>query len=96
MAPGTHHLIAYIFSEGYDDPAPNPYEYRDMHIQYLNGDVLEMIENLTTLQEHTFVFGTQWPMWNYELPTGVALKVNSNYGLDISTAKFISKKRLSS
>ena len=39
MAPGTHHAIAYMFSEGYSDPAPPPYEIRDIHMDYLNGDV---------------------------------------------------------
>ena len=88
MAPGTHHAIAYMFSEGYSAPAPTPYEIRDIHIDYLNGDVMEMIENLITLQEHTFVFGTQMPFWNYTLPEGIALKVNSNYGLDINPHYF--------
>ena len=47
-----------------------------------------MIENIMTLQEHTFVFGTQMPFWNYTLPEGIALKVNSDYGLDINPHYF--------
>ena len=88
MAPGTHHLIAYMFSENYSDPAPTPYEIRDIHMDYLGNDVQEMIENIITLQEHTFVFGTQMPFWNYTLPEGIALKVNSDYGLDINPHYF--------
>ena len=88
MAPGTHHAIAYMFSENYSGPAPTPYEIRDIHIDYLNGDVMQMIENIMTLQEHTFVFGTQMPFWNYTLPAGIALKVSSDYGLDINPHYF--------
>jgi len=88
MAPGTHHAIAYVFSENYSGSAPTPYEIRDIHIDYLNGDVMQMIENIMTLQEHTFVFGTQMPFWNYTLPPGIALKVSSDYGLDINPHYF--------
>ena len=88
MAPGTHHAIAYMFSENYSDPAPTPYEIRDIHMDYLGNDVQEMIENIMTLQEHTFVFGTQMPFWNYTLPEGIALKVESDYGLDINPHYF--------
>ena len=88
MSPGTHHLIAYMFSDNYSNPAPNPYEIRDIHMDYLGNDVAQMIENVLTLQEHTFVFGTQMPFWNYTLPEGIALKVSSDYGLDINPHYF--------
>ena len=88
MAPGTHHFIAYQFPEDYSGPAPQPYELRDVHIAYLDNDVMSMIENLTTLQQHTFVFGTQWPFWDYSLPEGVALKFDSNYGFDLNPHYF--------
>ncbi len=88
MAPGTHHAIAYMFSDGYSGPAPTPYEIRDIHMDYLGNDVQQMIENIMTLQEHTFVFGTQMPFWNYTLPDGIALKVASDYGLDINPHYF--------
>ena len=57
-------------------------------MDYLGNDVMEMIENIMTLQEHTFVFGTQMPFWNYTLPEGIALKVDSDYGLDINPHYF--------
>ena len=88
MAQGTHHCIAYLFSEEYLGAAPTPYEIRDIHMDYLGNDVQQMIENIMTLQEHTFVFGTQMPFWNYTLPEGVALKIDSNYGLDINPHYF--------
>ena len=87
MSPGTHHLIAYMFSENYAGEPPTPYTYRDIHFPYV-GSMAEMITNVMTLQEHTFVFGTQWPLWNYTLPEGTALKVNSEYGLDINPHYF--------
>ena len=62
--------------------------YLDIHMDYLGNDVQQMIENIMTLQEHTFVFGTQMPFWNYTLPEGIALKVNSDYGLDINPHYF--------
>ena len=37
-----------------------------------------------TLQQHTFVTVTQWPSWSYSLPEGVALKIDSEFGLDFS------------
>ncbi|SVE27456.1 uncharacterized protein METZ01_LOCUS480310, partial [marine metagenome] len=35
-----------------------------------------------------FVFGTQWPAWDYAFPTGVALKVSSDFGLDLNPHYF--------
>ena len=48
----------------------------------------EAINNIMTLQEHIFVTGTQWPVWSYTLPEGVALEIDSEYGLDLNPHYF--------
>jgi len=88
MAPGSHHFIAYQFSENYVGPTPQLYEYRDIHEPYVNYGSAEWIQNVITLQEHIFVFGTQWPYWDYSLPEGVAFKFDSNYGFDLNPHYF--------
>jgi len=86
-APGTHHFIAYLFSDNYFGDEPEPYTYRDIHAPYV-GSFGEAINNIMTLQEHIFVTGTQWPVWSYSLPEGVALKIDSEYGLDLNPHYF--------
>ena len=93
MAPGSHHFIAYSFSENYsgspppqfggDGSPPPEYEYRDIHEPYETDD-WQLISNLIDLNEHVFIFGTQWSFWDYSFPEGVALKFNSNYGFDLN------------
>ena len=93
MSPGSHHFIAYMFPQNYGSP-PNAYEYRDIHYPYIdeilpNGSLnFEWLNNVQTLQGHTFVTGTQWPSWSYDLPPGIALEVNSNFGLDLNPHYF--------
>ena len=90
MSPGSHHFIAYKFSDNYSGQMPNNYEYRDIHEPYIeeffnNGNINpEWIQNISTLQEHTFIFGTQWPSWDYSFPEGVALKISTDFGLDLN------------
>ena len=89
-------FMCYMFSENNFGTEPNPYEIRDIHAPYIEegpfldtGEPnLEWINNIMTLQEHTFVTGTQWPFWDYTLPPGVALKVSSNFGLDLNPHYF--------
>ena len=93
MSPGTHHFIAYQFSENYFGNTPSMYEYRDIHEPYINqivngGPNPEWMQNVMTLQEHIFVFGTQWPYWDYSLPEGVAFKFESDYGFDLNPHYF--------
>lgn len=93
MAPGTHHFILYKFSDNYSGPMPNEYEYRDIHSpyidQFINGSPNpQWIQNVQTLQEHTFIFGTQWPAWDYTFPEGVALKVTTDFALDLNPHYF--------
>ena len=35
MAPGSHHFIAYKFSDDYNGPLPENYTYRDIHDPYI-------------------------------------------------------------
>ena len=90
MSPGSHHFIAYKFSDNYSGPLPETYEYRDIHEPYIWESPLnpEWIENIITLQEHTFIFGTQWPAWDYSFPEGVALKITTDVGLDLNPHYF--------
>ena len=90
MAPGSHHFIAYKFSDDYNDPLPENYTYRDIHNPYINDSPLnpEWVENIITLQEHIFIFGTQWPSWDYSFPEGVALKIATDFGLDLNPHYF--------
>tara|TARA_B100000902_G_C27316175_1_gene921455 strand:- start:2279 stop:4018 length:1740 start_codon:yes stop_codon:yes gene_type:complete len=90
MAPGSHHFIAYKFSDDYNGTLPEIYTYRDIHDPYIYESPLnpEWIENVMALQEHTFIFGTQWPVWDYSFPEGVALKITTDYGLDLNPHYF--------
>ena len=93
MAPGSHHFIAYQFSEDYSFPDPALYQLRDIHEPYIDQIISgnpnpEWMQNVMTLQQHIFVFGTQWPYWDYALPDGVALKFDSNYGFDLNPHYF--------
>ena len=88
MTPGSHHFIAYQFSDNYFGGTPNLYEYRDIHEPYIDYGSGNWIENVMTLQEHVFVFGTQWPYWDYSLPEGVAFKFDSEYGFDLNPHYF--------
>jgi hypothetical protein len=91
MAPGSHHFIAYSFSDNYSPPfgdnsPPNQYEYRDIHAPYAEN--WDLLYNLYDLNEHTFIFGTQWPFWDYSMPEGVALKFESDFGFDLNPHYF--------
>lgn len=81
MRPGSHHFIAYRFNPdtpGYLKPQPNV--IRDIRA----NDGRYIISNLMATPFHTFVVGTQWPILNYHLPQGVALKLPRNIGLDLN------------
>jgi len=90
VAPGTHHFIVYKFSDNYFGSMPNIYEYRDIHYPYIDETPLnpEWLQNIITLQEHIFIFGTQWPAWDYSFPEGVALKISTDFGLDLNPHYF--------
>ena len=93
MSPGSHHFIAYMFPDNYGTE-PTPYEYRDIHTPYIDqffssGEANPAwINNVQTLQGHTFITGTQWPSWSYALPPGIALEIDSDFGLDLNPHYF--------
>jgi len=87
MAPGSHHFIAYQFSQDWQWGEPEAYTYRDVHAPYEDIFFNQLIA-MQALNEHIFVFGTQWPMWSYSFPEGVALRVASEYGLDLNPHYF--------
>jgi len=86
MAPGSHHFIAYQFSDNWSAYVPDEYTYRDIHAPY--AAPFDTFLNIAALSEHVFVFGTQWPAWDYAFPIGVALKVSSDFGLDLNPHYF--------
>ena len=87
MAPGSHHFIAYQFSDSWEWQEPEEYIYRDVHAPY-EDIFFNQLMVMQALNEHIFVFGTQWPSWSYSLPEGVSLKVTSDYGLDLNPHYF--------
>jgi len=87
MAPGSHHFIAYQFSENWEWEEPEPYTYRDIHAPY-EDLFFNQLMAMQALNEHIFVFGTQWPVWSYSFPEGVVLRVASEYGLDLNPHYF--------
>jgi len=87
MAPGSHHFIAYQFSDNWQWGEPELYTYRDVHSPYENI-FFNQLTVMQAINEHIFVFGTQWPIWSYEFPAGVALKVENEYGLDLNPHYF--------
>tara|TARA_Y100000590_G_scaffold467718_1_gene647606 strand:+ start:653 stop:2338 length:1686 start_codon:yes stop_codon:yes gene_type:complete len=87
MAPGTHHFIAYQFSDDWQWGEPELYSYRDVHAPY-EDQFFNQLMAMQALNEHIFVFGTQWPSWSYSFPDGVALRVDNEYGLDLNPHYF--------
>ena len=87
MAPGSHHFIAYQFSDSWAWGEPELYDYRDVHSPY-EDIFFNQLMTMQALNEHIFVFGTQWPTWSYEFPNGVALRVENQYGLDLNPHYF--------
>ena len=81
MRPGSHHFIFYTFND--DTPSfivPNGQEFRDLYDE--NGNV--NTETIISMGYHKFVSGTQWPWMDYEFPPGIALRLPSDYGLDLN------------
>tara|TARA_Y100001970_G_scaffold205206_1_gene249892 strand:- start:272 stop:2023 length:1752 start_codon:yes stop_codon:yes gene_type:complete len=81
MRPGSHHFIFYTFND--DIPSfmvPEPQVYRDLY----NEDGSTNVGTLISMSYHRFVSGTQWPSMDYEFPEGIALRMPSDYGLDLN------------
>ncbi len=79
MRKGSHHFILYSFIPGTsNDQLPNYGEARELR---LNSGGLNL-STLRSMQYHQFFAGTQWPRLNYKLPSGVALRLPAEFGLD--------------
>jgi len=82
MRSGSHHFIAYTFTETVPAYAKlEPEVYRDIR----NEDGTVILQSLIPTIWHDFGFGTQWPFMNYHFPKGVALRLNADRGLDLNS-----------
>jgi hypothetical protein len=82
MRPGSHHFLLDTFQK--NTPSyiiPPPYVIRD--IRDSTGSYI--LANVVPMQYHEFFAGTQWPLLNYHFPTGVALRLPANTGLDMNS-----------
>ena len=82
MRSGSHHFIAYSFSESI--PAwvgLTPFEYRDIRAE--DGSYIQ--SSLLATLWHSFGFGAQIPFMNYQFPNGVALRLDADLGLDLNS-----------
>ena len=81
MRPGSHHFIFYTFNDNTPNfIVPNGQEFRDLYDE--NGNINN--ETVISMGYHKFVSGTQWPWMDYEFPPGIALRLPSDYGLDLN------------
>ena len=47
-----------------------------------------IVGTLVSMGFHKFIAGTQWPFMDYEFPEGIALRLPSDYGLDLNGHSF--------
>ena len=59
---------------------PEPQVYRYLYDE--NGEVV--IPTLLAMGYHQFVSGTQWPFMDYYFPDNIALRLPSDFGLDLN------------
>jgi len=79
MRPGSHHFILYSFDENISSSNIPEFDIkRDLRFD----DGTMNVQTLRTMQYHEFFSGTQWPRMDYQLPPGVAFKLNSKFGVD--------------
>ncbi|MCZ6767178.1 MAG: hypothetical protein O7D32_09640, partial [bacterium] len=82
MRSGSHHFILYRFGDDTPlDMIPDPNVIRD--IRDPSGEYI--VDNLLATQYHRFLLGTQWPLVNYTFPTGVAMRLPADSGLDLNS-----------
>ena len=77
MRPGSHHFILYSFNPGTTN-LPNLNEVRDLYDE--SGQYNQ--STFQSMEEHIALFGTQWSRLNYQLPTGIAVRLPAEFGLD--------------
>lgn len=81
MRPGSHHFIFYTFNDNIPSfLVPDSQVYRELY----NEDGSTNTGTLISMGYHRFVSGTQWPSMDYEFPEGIALRMPSDYGLDLN------------
>ena len=81
MRPGSHHFIFYTFDDNIPDfLIPESDIFRNLYD--FSGNPL--IETQITMGYHKFVAGTQYPYVDYQVPSGIALRVPGNYGFDLN------------
>ena len=79
MRPGSHHFIIYSFDKNISTSNLPEFDIkRDLRFD----DGTMNVQTLRTMQYHAFFSGTQWPRMDYQLPPGVAFKLNSKFGVD--------------
>jgi len=79
MRPGSHHFIIYSFDKNISSSNLPEFDIkRDLRFD----DGTMNVQTLRTMQYHEFFSGTQWPRMDYQLPPGVAFKLNSKFGVD--------------
>jgi hypothetical protein len=79
MRPGSHHFIIYSFDKNISSSNLPEFDIkRDLRFD----DGTMNVQTLRTMQYHAFFSGTQWPRMDYQLPPGVAFKLNSKFGVD--------------
>ena len=79
MRSGSHHFILYSFDKNINNSNIPEYDIkRDLRFE----DGTMNVQTLRTMQYHEFFSGTQWPRMDYNLPPGVAFKLNSKFGID--------------
>ena len=78
MAQGSHHYIAYTYDQIPPIGLPPAGVYRDIRDE--NGEYIS--ETFAHMAFQRFVTGSQYRVFNYHLPEGVALKLDPQYGID--------------
>ena len=78
MAQGSHHYIAYTYNQIPPIGLPPAGVYRDIRDE--NGEYNP--ETFSHMAYQHFVTGSQYQVYNYHLPAGVALRLDSQYGID--------------
>ena len=82
MRPSSHHFIMYTYQGSTPSSAlPSFDTYRDLR----DANNAWIWENLTALQYHNFVAGTQWPLMNYTFPPGIGVRIPHFGGLDLNS-----------
>ncbi|MBT7422726.1 MAG: hypothetical protein HN782_00825 [Candidatus Marinimicrobia bacterium] len=79
MRSGSHHFILYSFDKNINNSNIPEYDIK-RELRFEDGTM--NVQTLRTMQYHEFFSGTQWPRMDYNLPPGVAFKLNSKFGID--------------